>query len=258
LGKHFIKNRLLERIIGASFSISIFFIVIISSSGFNFFEFHELITIPAIWALFFGYGIISSIFIDVIGKFIPNFTGKQILLYFLIGYPLFLVLMPIEYALIAGTIGGFFSLLFLFGKEKLKPLKWYSWIVIVIPLVCLVMIPMDHTSKVGWNEVTGDTFVEVEYEYFNGEHLIPIHGEQGERIYFDVEHHFKNGNSYGMSLYDENGDYAGMNEENDDVSSVDFKKTATKYIVVQAINGEQGQFRVRWWKEGETVPDWAK
>jgi len=49
-----------------------------------------------------------------------------------------------------------------------------------------------------------------------------------------------------------------MNEENDDVSSVDFKKTATKYIVVQAINGEQGQFRVRWWKEGETVPDWAK
>jgi hypothetical protein len=256
--KHIMNSRLLEKLIGASFSISIFFIIMFSSSGFNLFEFHELITTPAIWALFFGYGIISSIVIDFIGKFIPNFSsGKQILLYFLFGYILFLVLMPIEYTLIAGTVGAFFSLLFLLG-EKLKPLKWYSWIVFVIPLVCLIMIPLDHTSKIGWKEVARDTFVEVAYEYFNGEHLIPVHGEQGEQIYFDVKHHFNNGNSYGLSLYDENGDYAGMNEESGDVLSVDFKQTATKYIVVRAINGNQGQFQVKWWKEGEAEPAWTK
>jgi hypothetical protein len=165
--------------------------------------------------------------------------------------------MPIEYGLIAGTVGAFFSLLFLLGKKKLNPLKWYSWIVFVVPLICFVLIPLDHTSKVEWSEMKGDRFVEVEYEYFNGEHLIPIHGEKGEQIYFDVEHHFSNGNSYGISVYDENGDHVGMNEENDDVLSVEFKNATTKYIVVRAINGNQGQFQVKWWHEGEPEPDWS-
>lgn len=222
------------------------------SSGFNLFQFHDLITIPAIWGLFFGYGLISSIVIDFIGKFIPHFYyGKQILLYFLFGYFPFLVLMPIEYVLVAGTVGAFFSLLFLLGKEKLKPFKWYSWIVFVVPLVCFVIMPLDHTSKVGWNEVTEVTSVEVEYEYFNGEHLIPIRGKKDERIYFDVEHHFSDGKSTGISLYDENEDHIGMNEEDNDVLSMDFEETTTKYIVVEAINGKQGQFQVKWWKEGE-------
>ncbi|GIO21447.1 hypothetical protein [Oceanobacillus sp. J11TS1] len=218
-------SRLLEKLIGASFSISIFFVIMIIISQFNLFEFHELIISPVIWVLFFGYGLISSFIIDIIGKFIPCFSlGKQMLLYLLFGYLIFLIVMPIEYALIAGTVGGIFSLLFLFGKEKLKPSKWYSWITFAAPLVCIVMIPLDFTSKVGWNEVTRDTFVGVEYKYFNGEHLIPIHGEQGERIYFEVEHHFSHGDSYGLSVYDENHNPAGMNEEDGDILSVDFKE----------------------------------
>ncbi|WP_405097104.1 hypothetical protein [Oceanobacillus sp. FSL H7-0719] len=257
MGKYFVIRRFVENLIGASFSISIFFIIMISSSGFNLFEFHNLITTPAIWAIFFGYGFISSMIIDFIGKFIPDFsTGKKILLYILFGYLIFLILMPIEYLLIAGTVGAFFSLLFLLGKEKIKPSKWFSWMVFVVPLVCIVMIPLDHTSKVGWNEVTGDKFVEVEYEYFNGEHLIPVHGQQGEQIYFNIKHHFNNGNSYGTSLYDEHGNHVGMNEERNGVLSMEFKRETTKYIVVRAINGNQGNFQVTWWKKGETEPDW--
>jgi hypothetical protein len=250
-------RRLLKSLIGASFSISIFLTIMIASSGFNLFEFHNLITTPAIWAMFFGYGLISSVLIDFIGKFIPNFsTGKKVLLYVLFGYLIFLVFMPIEYALIAGTVGAFFSLLFLLGKEKLRPSRWYSWIVFIVPLVCLAMIPFDYTSKVEWNEVTGNQFVEVAYEYFNGEHSIPIHGEQGEKIYFDIKHHFRSGYSYGVSVHDESGDNVGMNEEYNDVLSVDFKEEATKYIVVRAINGSEGEFQVKWWKEDEAEPDW--
>lgn len=255
MGKHLFINRLVENLIGASFSISIFFIIVFFSNGFNLFEFHNMITTPAIWSLFFGYGIISSIIIDFIGRFIPKYsTGKQIMLYILFGYLIFLVLMPIEYVWIAGTIGAFFSLLFLFGKNKLKPR--YSWIAFVVPLVCFLMIPFNHTSKVEWKEVTGDRFVEVEYEYFNGEYIIPIHGKQGEKIYFTVKHQFSNGNSYGVSLHDQNGEHVGMNEENDNVLSVEFKKATTNYIVVRAIKGKEGKFLVRWWKEGETEPDY--
>ncbi|MBU5467500.1 hypothetical protein KQI49_11785 [Virgibacillus sp. MSJ-26] len=49
------------------------------------------------------------------------------------------------------------------------------------------MIPIDFTSKVEWNEVETERYVEVEYDYFNGEHLIPIHGEQGEQIFFEID-----------------------------------------------------------------------
>lgn len=213
------------------------------------FEFHELMTNPGIWMLFFGYGLIASTVIDFIDKLIPNYSSsKQIVLYILFGYLIFLVLMPVEYLIIAGTVGAFFSLLFLFGKEKLKHTKWYNWITVVIPLVCVMMLPIDFTSKEGWKEVVTEGSVEVEYDYFNGEHLIPIHGEQGEQIFFEVEHHLDHGHSHGMSFYDENGNHEGMNEINDDVSSVEFEKTTTKYLVVRAINGNHGKFQAKWWR----------
>ena len=222
------------------------------SSGFNLFEFHNSVTVPALWMMFFGYGIISSLVIDVIGKFVPSFSfAKQILLYILFGYLIFLVFMPIEFALLAGTVGASFSFLFLLGKEKLKPARWYSWLVFAVPLACLEMMPFDHTSKVGWHEVVGDSSVEVTYDYFYGEHLIPIHGAQGEKIYFVVEHQISEGDSYGhgVSVYNEGGDYAGMNDEGEDVISVEFEEESIKYIAVQVTDGGQSGFQVKWWNE---------
>ncbi|AXF57138.1 hypothetical protein DT065_14795 [Salicibibacter kimchii] len=251
---YFAFKNVLQKLIGASFSISIFFIFIFIYTGFNLFQIHELITTPWIWAVFFGYGLISSFIIDFIGKFLSSFTiNKQIVLYILFGYLIFLATLSPIYLLIAGTIGAFFSLLFLFGKEKLKVTKWYSWAAFVVPLISIMMIPFDHTSKQGWDEVHGDNFVEVEYEYFNGEHLVPIHGVQGDQIYFEVDHQFRNGNSYGISVYDKNSENVGMNprDDDDDVLSVHFEEEAVKYIVVRAIHGHDGQFRVNWWKEGE-------
>ncbi|MCJ0930669.1 hypothetical protein MST22_05830 [Virgibacillus halodenitrificans] len=249
MGKHLITNRLLEKLIGASFSISIYYIITLIDTNFNLFEFHELITQPAIWMLFFGYGILSSIIIDDgIGRIVPRFNlGKQILFYILFGYLIFLFFLPLGYVLIAGTVGAFFSLLFLLGKKTLKPFKWYSWMVFIVPIVCLVMWPFDFTSKIGWNEVAEDGFVEIDYEFFNGEHLIPVHGKKGEKIYFDVEHTNISG-ANGMSLYDGNGDYAGMNEEGGDIVSMDFEETTTKYIVVSTVNGRYGQIQVTWWE----------
>lgn len=219
-------------------------------SDFNLFQFHNTVTEPALWILFFGYGIISSLVIDSIGKFFLPFSfGKQILIYILFGYLPFLVFMPVEFALIAGTIGALFSVLFLLGKEKLKPSKWHSWMVFVVPLACLVVIPFDLTSKVGWHEVVGDSSIEVEYDYFNGEHLIPIHGVQGEKIHFMVEHLFSAGKSHGVTVYDGGGDFVGMSEEGNDVFSMEFQEETINYIVIEALDGKRGGFRVKWWNE---------
>ncbi|QUW20491.1 hypothetical protein JSQ81_11525 [Sporosarcina sp. Marseille-Q4063] len=247
---HLMISGLLEKLIGASFSISIFFIIMFIGSGFNLFEFHNTVTVPALWMIFFGYGMISSLVIDVIGKFIPTFSfGKQLLLYLLFGYLIFVVFMPIEFALLAGTVGAFFSFLFLLGKEILKPARWYSWLVFVVPLACLAIMPFDHTSKVGWHEVADDSSVEVTYDYFYGEHLIPIHGSHGEKIYFVVDHQISDGYGYGVSVYNEDGDYAGMNDESGDVISVEFEEESIKYIAVSVTGGRQSGFQVKWWNE---------
>jgi len=71
----------------------------------------------------------------------------------------------------------------------------------IIPIVSLLMLPFDFTNKVGWEEKQGNSFVEVEYDYFNGEYLIPIYGDKGQRIYFNVDHQFKHGNSYDITHY---------------------------------------------------------
>ena len=111
-----ITNHLLKKLAGASLSISVLLVFIFVQNGGNMLEFHELITNPTVWALFFGYGIISSIIIDFIDKpMIPNNTSiKQILLYILFGYLPFVVWMPLEVSLFIGAIGvgAFFSLLF--------------------------------------------------------------------------------------------------------------------------------------------------
>lgn len=250
--KHLRMSSIIERLIGASFSISIFYFINYMSSEFNLYEFHQTVTIPEIWIVFFGYGILSSFIIDLIGKFLPSYDiSKQILLYILFGYLIFFFFMPFDFALLAGTVGALFSLLFLFGKAMLKPRRWYSWLVFVIPLTCIAIMPFDHTSKVGWHEVAGDSSVSVTYDYFYGEHLIPIHGLPGEKLYFEIKHQISDEVSYGygFTVYNEDGDYAGMNDEGEDVISVEFEEESTKYIAVSVSGGKHSGFQVKWWNE---------
>lgn len=144
-----------KQLIGASFSISVFWVIMLVLSEFNLYAFHEDVPNLWIWLLFYGYGVLSAFLIDFMGKFIPRFTIiKQLMMYILFGYLIFFIALRTEFIfiMIAGTVGAFFSLLFWLGKEYLKPTRWYSSLVFVIPFICLLIIPFDFTSKVGWNE----------------------------------------------------------------------------------------------------------
>jgi hypothetical protein len=247
-----IAKNILQKLIGASFSISIFFIILIVIVEFNLFEYHQMLTNPWFWLIFFGYGIISSYAIDWISKIFNDYTKwKEIACYIVFGYLIFLILSPDVYGFIAGTVGAFFSLLFLVAKKKFHYKQRLSWLVFIVPLICLLMVPFDFTKKTGWTEVKGDSFVEVQYDYFNGEHLIPITGQQDDEVFFKVEHQMENGQSRGVSVYDKNGDYVGMNshQRDQDIFSIQFTEETTKYIAVRAIGGRNGQARVEWWEE---------
>lgn len=129
LGKHLFVRYL----VGPSLSISIFYIIMFGFSDFNLYEFNKQISIPWIWLLFYGYGLLSTFVIHWIGKVIRNFTiQKQLLLHVLFGYIIFFLLAPTDFLFVvfAGTVGAFFSLLFWVGERFLTPLKWSSWLVL--------------------------------------------------------------------------------------------------------------------------------
>lgn len=105
-----------------------------------------------------------------------------------------------------------------------------------------MMIPMDFTSKVGWHEVQKDDVISVEYDYFNGGHMIPIYGEQGEKVFFEIDHRMSTYKSYSMSV-------SGVQEEGDNTFSITFKEQSVQYILVEVTEGKNGTFRVSWWKE---------
>lgn len=238
-----------KQMIGASFSMSVFLIIMLVIHEFNLYGFNEDISNGWIWLLFYGYGILCASLIELIGKFIPNFTViKQLIFYILFGYLIFFIVMQGEliFAIIAGTVGAFFALLFWMGKAFLKPAKWYAWLVFVIPLISLAMVPFDLTSKVGWYETKNNHSLTVEYDYFNGKHLVPIKGEKGEEIYFTVEHKVTDFNSYGMTI-DVEGPVVEMEKE--EIYSIVFKEKATKNIFVTTDRGRNGKFQVKWWKE---------
>ncbi|WP_413374885.1 hypothetical protein [Alkalihalobacillus sp. 1P02AB] len=245
-------KKFLQKLIGASFSISTFLIFMLVSVEFNLFKYHQLLTTPWFWILFFCYGILSSYAIDWISMKFNDYTRwKEMVCYIVFGYLIFLILSPNVYGFIAGTVGAFFSLLFLVAKKKFRYEKRLSGLVFIVPLICLLMVPFDFTKKIGWTEVKAGSFVEVQYDYLNGEHLIPVTGQQDDEVFFKVEHQFEEGKSHGVSVYDKNGDYAGMNSHQRDeyIFSIQFPEEATKYIVVRAIEGRNGQARVEWWEE---------
>ncbi|WP_078393780.1 hypothetical protein [Shouchella patagoniensis] len=219
---------------------------------FNLYEYQELISSPWIWVAFFGYGIVSSFLIDFIGRFLRPFTrNKQMVLYILFGYLAFVFFLPpLLFILYAGTIGALFSLLFFLGTTLAKKSIRYSLLVFVIPIGCLLLLPFDVTSKENWQEERGEDFVEVHYDAFNGEHLIPVQGRSGDRVYFTADHQIGNSSAHGLTAYDENKQYLGMNEENEEgVRSIDFIDDTTYYIVVRGIEAEDGTIRVDWWFE---------
>ena len=57
----------------------------------------------------------------------------------------------------------------------------------------------------------GETVL-IQYEAFNGEHLIPIEAKAGEQLFFKVDHHFRDGGEHGVSLYDEEHNLRPMTE----------------------------------------------
>jgi hypothetical protein len=89
----------MSKISGAAASMFLFILIFLFISDFDLSQTHETVSPPWIWAAFFGYGIISSLFIDALLKKIQlKGTGLHLLFYMLARVSLWLILWVI-YAL---------------------------------------------------------------------------------------------------------------------------------------------------------------
>jgi hypothetical protein len=240
-----ILSYLMTKLSGAGFSIFIFFIATLFLTDFDMYEAVKNIANPFIWLVFYGYGIVCSLFIDLLVFKIPKInTTIKVILYILAGYIIFI---PWGWlALIAGTVGALCSLLFYLGMylSQRKMVFKYGF-AIMAPFILVILMNLDFTIKMKWEETKGDLSYTARFSYFNGEHAIPIHAKKGQTITFAVQFNNINEGGYGYHVLNEENELVGMNEVDEQKRRIEVKDSGIYRIIVTG-DGLKGSFQVVW------------
>ncbi|PAV30494.1 hypothetical protein CIL05_05155 [Virgibacillus profundi] len=236
---------LYTKLIGAGFSFSVFIVFMTFMISFDLFELSELLSNPLLWAAFYVYAILCSIIIDGIIKLWPKLKSRIVLLYIFAGCIVFAIPMyHIIYFLIAGSIGAAAALLFYYGMKIIKPRFWLSIIFAIgMPILFIVISIVDFTDKENWVEERNSFGFESTFDYFHGEHKIPIDLEKGEVIIFQVNIYDESG-GWGYHFEDEKGNHAGM-ESRGEKSAFEALEDGEYYIVLHG-DEAKGRFEVDW------------
>lgn len=235
---------LTKKLSAAGFLLSIFSVIIFTSSM-ELYDFSESMSVWFLWVMIYGYGILSSIVIDLL-KFKMAFINVyiEVLLYLTAGFLPFVFIMDSPYIFIAGFVGAFSAILFLAGHEFIKHKVTKSVFAFVIPITFLVIANIDFTSKQNWQEETTDSSYSVSFDYFNGKHHIPVEAESGERIIFTIDFINENG-GYGYSILNVDKDPIGMEILSDNKLMATAPKDGIYFIEIRGDN-LQGKIEVDW------------
>jgi hypothetical protein len=236
---------LITKLSGAGFSIFIFFIATLFLADFDMYEAVKNIANPFIWLVFYGYGMLCSLFIDWLAVKIAKITTTiKVILYILAGYAIFI---PWGWvALIAGTVGALCSLLFYFGTYVSRKTALFKYgFALATPFVLLILMNIDFTVKKQWEETKSDSSYTASFAYFNGEHAIPIRAEKGQTITFSVQFNNIEEGGYGHYVLNEENDFVGMNEVAEKTHRIKVKESGIYRIIVTGDN-LKGSFQVTW------------
>lgn len=115
---------------------------------------------------------------------------------------------------------------------------------IVIPILFIVISIVDFTEKQNWVEERNSSSFESSFDYFHGEHKIPIELTKSEVLTFQVEIYNENGGGWGYHLENEKGDHLPMKESGERLE-YETVENASYYIVLHGDEVE-GRFAVDW------------
>jgi hypothetical protein len=168
------------------------------------------------------------------------------LLHVIAGYLIFLSFGFSIYALIAGTIGAFFSVLFLIGTQLFRSNKLLKIVfAIVLPLLFIGVVNNDFTVKKQWVEQIDESSYTVSFDLFNGEHHVPIQVVEGQTVAFTIHILNLNGGGHGYHVLDPKGKYAVTKEGNDGKMNFEAEQTGVYEIVIKG-DGLRGEINVDW------------
>jgi hypothetical protein len=235
------------KLAGAGFTLFVIFTFILLRSGFDRYEFVESISSGYIWMIIYLYGVFCSLMIDFLEWKIPRINkGIKTLLYVAAGFGFFLLNGINVFTLIAGTIGAFCSLLFYFGtylSDRSKGTKFAF--AIFIPVFCIILMNIDFTEKLQWNEVRKDSSFTATFQNFNGKHDIPINVREAQTINILIEFVNQNGGGYGYHVLNQKDKLVGMTEVNEGVMKFTAPDTGIYRVVVKG-DDLRGSLKVKW------------
>lgn len=238
---------IMSKLAGAGFMFLLFAIWIFLSEGSNLFELSETLQEGFFWSVVYAYGISASSLIDWIGYKTKVSNYIKIFLYVVAGYLFFFIHGINAYTFIAGTVAALGALIFFFGSFiSKKSLITGILLAIGVPVLLFFVAMNDFTTKRGWSEERGDNSYTASFDYFNGEHEIPIQLEAGEVVQItSYRFHNNNGGGHGFHVKDKADDYVGLDELENDVLQLTAAYDGVYYLVVTG-NRVQGEFTVSW------------
>lgn len=239
-----ILKYLYEKLIGAGFSFSMFILVVFMMIHFDLYELSATLQNPWIWIAFYPYAIGSSVLIDIILYVIPvlrnSSSAFKLMMHQLFGLLPFVIMMfpSIPLIIITGIVGILCASIFYTGIKLVVRRNVIAFIfAMIIPIICTCIMSHDFTVKRNWQEVTSKDGYQVNFDYFNGHHTIPIEMEKGDIMNFQVEVYARNDGGWGNYVHGPHHDSIPMEiVENNDLGDEQLRFTAkekgTYYIVV--------------------------
>jgi hypothetical protein len=238
---------LTTKIASAGFLMFVLSICFILLTGLDMYEFVEEISNWYIWAILYGYGILCSMFIDLILiKKTKMDSFIRIILYIVAGYAIFLINGMNAFTLIAGTVGALCSIIFYFGTllssgyKIIKPA-----FAVLVPLTLLLLTNVDFTEKEQWVEEKGDNTYSATFDHFNGKHEIPLNLKAGQTITIYHEFHNTNGGGHGFHILNERNHLVGVTEGIDNEVILEVEDAGIYRIVITG-DDVKGGFNVAW------------
>lgn len=212
------------------------------------YDFVKSISEPLLWFAFFGYGIACSLLIDLFTVKIARRVNKsvKIVLYIVAGYAIFFYKGFSVYTIIAGTVGALCAIIFLIGTDVAKRKPYFKYVfAIVLPLFFIILMQVDFTTQKNWTETKNDASYTANFDYFNGEHAIPIEVREGQTLRFSVQFSNKNEGGQGYHVVNKHDQLVGMSENSDGTMETAIEETGVYSIVVTGDN-LAGSFKVNW------------
>jgi hypothetical protein len=243
---------ILSKIIAASFSTAIFFIICLIINAFDLIDTLKFFKEQHIIIIIFLYGISCSVTIDCLTKYLFKNKSKtlSVILYIIAGFSYFIFYTrEFGWLIFLGVFGAVSALLFYLGIVIARIKLLTKYMLIIFPVLILLLTSGLLERKVNWTEMRTNSTYEAKFDYFIGSKEIPIKMTKGQTLIYlitwDTKSNYNNGGSTGQHVLSPEDKYYGFSDTKDFKSKFTADTSGTYKIVADA-DRLIGSFKLTW------------